>query len=186
MRREAVESSSLNSVGYEAESQLLKVEFHHGAVYRYFGVPPTVHEALMKAESKGTFLNREVRDVYPFERGCSLEPEDVGKEVLIPASQFSPGLDADAAVTEPNASLISGCRFSKCPVFQSGEFSISARRSPLAPLPNDVHAPAIAATSAMTTTNPTQRTTLQIRPRSVLFSSPPDCVMSSRNTRPQN
>ena len=51
-----------------AESQILEVEFHHGAVYRYLGVPPTVHEALMAAESMGAFLNREVRDTYPYER----------------------------------------------------------------------------------------------------------------------
>ena len=68
MRREAVESSSLKSVGYAPESETLEVEFHHGAVYRYLGVPPTVHEALLKAESKGAFLNREVRDIYPYER----------------------------------------------------------------------------------------------------------------------
>lgn len=68
MRREAVESSSLKTVGYAVSSQTLEVEFHHGAVYRYLGVPPTVHEALMKAESMGAFLNREIKDVYPYER----------------------------------------------------------------------------------------------------------------------
>lgn len=55
-------------MGYASESQTLEVEFQHGAVYRYLGVPPTVHDALMKADSKGTFLNREVRDIYPYER----------------------------------------------------------------------------------------------------------------------
>ena len=69
MRREEVESSSLKSVGYAPESRTLEVEFHHGAVYRYLGVPPSVHEALLRAESKGAFLNREVRDRYPYERG---------------------------------------------------------------------------------------------------------------------
>lgn len=69
MQREAVESSSLKSVGYAPESQILEVEFHHGAVYRYLGVAPSVHQALLQAESKGAFLNREVRDRYPYERG---------------------------------------------------------------------------------------------------------------------
>ena len=55
-------------MGYAPESRTLEVEFHHGAVYQYLGVPPNVHEALMRAESKGTFLNREVRDIYPYER----------------------------------------------------------------------------------------------------------------------
>lgn len=69
MQRETVESSSLKSVGYAPESRTLEVEFHHGAVYRYLGVPPSVHEALLRAESKGAFLNREVRERYPYERG---------------------------------------------------------------------------------------------------------------------
>ena len=55
-------------MGYASKSQTLEVEFQHGAVYRYLGVPPTVHDALMKAESKGAFLNLQIRDVYPHER----------------------------------------------------------------------------------------------------------------------
>ena len=55
-------------MGYAAESLTLEVEFHHGAVYRYLDVPPTMHDALMRVESKGAFLNREIRDIYLYER----------------------------------------------------------------------------------------------------------------------
>lgn len=64
LKRVPVESSSLASVGYEPSSLDLEVQFHHGAVYIYSDVPPQVFDALMAAESKGRFLNSEIRDVY--------------------------------------------------------------------------------------------------------------------------
>lgn len=68
MLRKAVESSSLASVGYETRSRTLEVEFHDGAVYRFLGVPPTMHDDLMNAASKGSFFNLHVRENYPYER----------------------------------------------------------------------------------------------------------------------
>lgn len=63
-----MESSSVASVGYDAEVAVLELEFRNGGVYRYFAVPASVHEALMLSESKGAFVSRFVRDVYPFAR----------------------------------------------------------------------------------------------------------------------
>lgn len=68
MKRAPVLSSSIASVGYEAEPATLEVEFASGAVYRYFAVPAAVHVQLMSAASKGAFLNRFVRDLFPFAR----------------------------------------------------------------------------------------------------------------------
>jgi len=68
MKRAPVSSSSIASVGYQAELAVLEVEFAGGAVYRYFAVPAAVHVQLMGAASKGAFLNRFVRDVFPFAR----------------------------------------------------------------------------------------------------------------------
>lgn len=66
--RVEVESSSVTSVGYDPELAVLELEFRNGGVYRYFAVPASVHEALMGSESKGAFVSRLVRDVYPFVR----------------------------------------------------------------------------------------------------------------------
>lgn len=68
MRRKPVESSAVSSVGYDARSEVLEVEFRSGAVYDYFGVPRPVYESLMKASSKGRFVSRRIRDRFPFER----------------------------------------------------------------------------------------------------------------------
>ncbi|MGN6254922.1 MAG: KTSC domain-containing protein [Solirubrobacterales bacterium] len=66
MHRVPVESSILDSVGYDDE--VLEVRFGNGHVYRYFEVPPEVHRRLLEAGSKGSFFNRHVRDDYGYVR----------------------------------------------------------------------------------------------------------------------
>lgn len=63
-----VSSSNLRAVGYDADSATLRVAFHGGGVYDYFGVPPGVHDGLMRAPSKGTFLNSRIKDRYRFRK----------------------------------------------------------------------------------------------------------------------
>ena len=58
----------MRSVGYEARSQILEIEFQSGAVYQYLDVPQKVHEELIGAESKGQYFNSEIRDDYEFVR----------------------------------------------------------------------------------------------------------------------
>jgi hypothetical protein len=68
VKRIPVQSSNLAAVGFDSRYSLLEVEFHSGAVYRYFDVPRTIARALMQAESKGSFFNSYIRMHYPFER----------------------------------------------------------------------------------------------------------------------
>jgi hypothetical protein len=66
----AVASSNVASVAYapQDEDGLLFVEFVHGGVYRYAGVPLGVFGRLLEAESVGGFLNAEVKPHYDCER----------------------------------------------------------------------------------------------------------------------
>ncbi len=64
MRRTAVDSTTMRSVGYDSAQQILEVEFTSGAVYQYLEVPATVFDELMAAESKGRYFNQEIRDDY--------------------------------------------------------------------------------------------------------------------------
>jgi hypothetical protein len=64
MIREAVSSSNLASVGYDAESETLEVEFKNGLVYEYYNVPQFLHERMMQAGSIGSFFNREIKNNY--------------------------------------------------------------------------------------------------------------------------
>ena len=52
-----VDSSSVASIGYDAETFVLEIQFHNGHVYRYFNVPEAAHRLLMKASSIGGFVN---------------------------------------------------------------------------------------------------------------------------------
>ena len=65
MKRTRVTSSAVASVGYDPARQVLEIEFRSGNVYQYFSVPPEVHDALMRAPSKGRFVNASIRDAYP-------------------------------------------------------------------------------------------------------------------------
>ncbi|HKG02322.1 MAG TPA: KTSC domain-containing protein [Conexibacter sp.] len=64
MHRLSVESSAIESVGYDARTRTLEVEYASGRVYRYLGVPPRVHQTLMRTESHGAFVNRRVKPYY--------------------------------------------------------------------------------------------------------------------------
>ena len=65
MRREPVRSTVIAAVGYDAATAELEVQFRSGDVYRYYAVPPSVHRALLEAESPGAYFNRQISDRYP-------------------------------------------------------------------------------------------------------------------------
>lgn len=64
MRRTAVDSTTMRSVGYDSAQQILQIEFTSGVVYQYLDVPVAVFDELMAAESKGRYFNQEIRDDY--------------------------------------------------------------------------------------------------------------------------
>ena len=57
-----VKSSAILKVGY-AESNLF-IEFVGGEWYKYADVPITVFEQLLRAPSKGTFVNQRIKPYY--------------------------------------------------------------------------------------------------------------------------
>ena len=68
MNREPVGSSNLRSVGYDAHSQILEIEFNNGTVYQYYNVPQSVYVALMSAPSHGSYHYRHIRLRYNYRR----------------------------------------------------------------------------------------------------------------------
>jgi hypothetical protein len=65
MKLVPVESSMLLAVGYDAAAKELEVVFSSGAVWRYRDVPRKVYRELLDADSKGSYMNMYVLDVYP-------------------------------------------------------------------------------------------------------------------------
>jgi len=66
MERVFVSSSNIRSIGYDAESMTLEIEFNSGAVYQYQGVPQTEYDAFMNAGSKGTYFNANIKNQFPY------------------------------------------------------------------------------------------------------------------------
>ncbi len=68
MERYSVASSNITSIGYDSGSQTLEVEFHSGTIYQYYGVSENMYDELMKAGSKGRFLNTYIKNAYGYSR----------------------------------------------------------------------------------------------------------------------
>jgi hypothetical protein len=62
----AVESTTLAALAYDDARGILRLEFRNRAIYHYFGVPAGVHEALLRAPSKGRYFNRAIRGQFPY------------------------------------------------------------------------------------------------------------------------
>ncbi len=63
-----VQSSNLESVGYDQDNEIVYVRFLNGNVYIYKAVPQWEFENLMNAPSLGSYLNRNIKGAYPYER----------------------------------------------------------------------------------------------------------------------
>ena len=64
VHRLSVESSAIVSVGYDAHSRTLEIEYEGGGVYRYVGVPQRAYELLLLADSHGAYVNRRIKPYY--------------------------------------------------------------------------------------------------------------------------
>lgn len=63
-----VSSSNVESIGYDEQQQMLYVRFLNGALYIYKGVNVYEFEGLRDAPSIGSYLHRNIRNVYAYER----------------------------------------------------------------------------------------------------------------------
>jgi XTP/dITP diphosphohydrolase len=68
MIRIPVDSSDIVSVGYDAPSRTLEIEFHGGRVYQYRNVDPDIHDQLLRADSHGQYFDTFIHGRYRFER----------------------------------------------------------------------------------------------------------------------
>ena len=64
MIRRSVSSTNISSIGYEAESGTLEIEFRSGGIYQYSSVPQAVFDELMRAPSHGAYFHRHIRKQY--------------------------------------------------------------------------------------------------------------------------
>ncbi len=63
-----VQSSNIESIGYDETEQEAYVKFLNGSVYVYRDVPLHEYDGLREAPSVGSYLNRNFKNVYAYER----------------------------------------------------------------------------------------------------------------------
>jgi KTSC domain len=64
MKPVAVESTTISTVTYDSDLEILEVELRDRSVYQYLGVPAKAHGAFMSAASKGSYFNRNIRGQF--------------------------------------------------------------------------------------------------------------------------
>jgi lysyl-tRNA synthetase class 2 len=79
MNETKVESTTLLAVAYDGARRILRLEFRNRAIYHYYGVPTALHEALLKAASKGSYFNQAIRGRFPFVLAASAQNGLAGK-----------------------------------------------------------------------------------------------------------
>lgn len=64
-----IDSSAISQVGYQDQRRLLYVTYKDsGGSYVYVGVPRRDYDDLLKAESKGVFINTRIKPNYKCQR----------------------------------------------------------------------------------------------------------------------
>jgi len=63
-----VSSSNVGAIGYDETNQTLYIRFLNNTLYIYKGVPVGEFEGLRNAPSIGSYLHRNIKNLYPYER----------------------------------------------------------------------------------------------------------------------
>ena len=64
-----VTSSNIEAIGYDPDSMELHVSFlKSGQTYVYYNVEPWIFDEFMQADSKGTYLNSQIKGRFDYGR----------------------------------------------------------------------------------------------------------------------
>jgi len=66
MTRIKVHSTTLLSVGYEPDSELLELEFPGKTIHEYHKVHPVIYMGLMHTDTKEDYIDKHIRDKYKY------------------------------------------------------------------------------------------------------------------------
>lgn len=61
-------SSVVAKMVYDGDSETLRIVYVSGMVYDYKNVPLEVYQAMKNASSKGTYLNKHIKNNFEFEK----------------------------------------------------------------------------------------------------------------------
>lgn len=63
-----VNSSTIDSIGYDSSSAVLTVKFKNNSVYEYLDVPKYVYDSIMESDSVGKAVNSELKGAYDYRK----------------------------------------------------------------------------------------------------------------------
>lgn len=86
----------------------MEIAFHNGSIYRYFGVPSHVRQALLDASSKGRYFNATIRSSFRFERLTRLPSAGLVSDQSSSPSQLGATGANDVSRQEPADDLDAG------------------------------------------------------------------------------
>jgi len=66
MKKQFVNSSTDDALGYDETKKILRVWFTTGKVYDYAGVPKTKFKNLLHASSIGEYFNKKIKGFYTY------------------------------------------------------------------------------------------------------------------------
>lgn len=64
MQRKYIESTMIDSIGYDASSATLEIEFKSGVVWQYYDFPESTWHEFDGAESQGKFFHVHIKGNY--------------------------------------------------------------------------------------------------------------------------
>ena len=64
MERKRISANNIRSVGYDARSRMLEVEFSNGGIYQYSGVSEEVHRRFINAPSPGSYFRDNIEENF--------------------------------------------------------------------------------------------------------------------------
>lgn len=74
-------SSFITNVAWDEDSESLMVKFVSGTTWVYFNVPEEKYVSMIRAESVGSYFNKNIRDFYSSQRiNYSFEDNNVKKQ----------------------------------------------------------------------------------------------------------
>ena len=68
MQKQHVQSSNINSVGYNDYNQIMEIEFNLGSMYQYYDVPKHIYKSFIVTDSKGKYFHQHIKNCYKFKK----------------------------------------------------------------------------------------------------------------------
>jgi hypothetical protein len=68
MERKRISAGNIRSVGYDARSRVLEIEFSAGSIIQYSGVSDEIYRRFVNSPSPGSYFRDNIEETFPTKR----------------------------------------------------------------------------------------------------------------------